>query len=148
MTTQQTQLFFGSYNKNEARKSLRTFSMSFSYIFRFQNSISEYSKNAWSSWKIKIQEKAKRISRHKKAVLVTENTHVSRSEPKIIQSPEKVNKSFEKISTNCPILNEERNTLWTRNKSFQLGIVNSSRQPIKANSNVIKLLVVKYCKIV
>ena len=54
----------------------------------------------------------------KKQFVVTENTHVSRSEPKIIQLPAKFNKSFEKISSHCPILNEERNTLLTRNKSF------------------------------
>ena len=35
-------------------------------------------------------------------------------------APAKVNKSFEKVNTNFPVLNEERNTLLKRNKSFQL----------------------------
>ena len=47
----------------------------------------------------------------KKQCVVTENANVSRSEPKTIQSSAKVNKSFEKINTSCPILNEERNTI-------------------------------------
>ena len=85
----------------------------------------------------KYRKKRRGFPGTKKQFVVTENTHVSRSEPKIIQSPAKANKSFEKLNTNCLNLNEERNILLTRNKSFQLGIVNSSRQPIKANSNKI-----------
>ena len=72
----------------------------------------------------------------KKQFVVIKSTHVYRSESKIIQSPAKFNKSFEKLNTNCPILNEDKNILLTRTKSFQLGIVNS-RKPIKAHSNKI-----------
>ena len=60
--------------------------------------------------------------------------------------PAEVNKFFEKINVNFSILNEERNTLLARIKSFQLRILNNSRQPLKAHSNnIVRKELWEYC---
>eukprot|EP00795_Rhopilema_esculentum_P010569 gene10569-19301_t len=65
-----------------------------------------------------------------------EQEHESNSEdlgPASSSSPEKLNRSFEKIDNNCPLLEVEREETITRAKGFQLGINKST--PTTSNDN-------------
>ena len=74
--------------------------MSFSYIFRFQNSIQKKVRmSGHLERRSKYRKKRRGFPGIKKQFAVTENTYISRPEPKIIQALAKVNKSFEKIET-------------------------------------------------
>ena len=49
-------------------------------------------------------------------------------------TPDKLNRSFEKIDKNCPLLEVERNEIITREKAFQLGIITSTPVSTKNGS--------------
>ena len=51
-----------------------------------------------------------------------------------ICSPVKLNRSFEKIKANCPLLEAEKNQIVTRKRAFELGVNNDERTTAKAHS--------------
>ena len=48
-----------------------------------------------------------------------------------ICSPVKLNRSFEKIKANCPLLEAERNQIVTRKRAFELGVNNDERTTLR-----------------